>query len=43
MDVVRDAWLQLTTESAIDPGLPICDPHHHLGENHPPPLRQVPP
>jgi len=24
------AWLALTTEQAIDPTLPICDPHHHL-------------
>lgn len=26
----RDAWLALTTEDAIDPDLPICDPHHHF-------------
>lgn len=26
----RDAWLNLTTEAALDPALPICDPHHHL-------------
>lgn len=26
----RDAWLELTSEDAIDPELPICDPHHHL-------------
>ena len=26
----RDAWLALTTEEAIDPELPICDPHHHF-------------
>ncbi len=26
----RDAWLELTSEDAIDPDLPICDPHHHL-------------
>ncbi|WP_089937285.1 hypothetical protein [Candidatus Entotheonella palauensis] len=26
----RDAWLHRTVEDAIDPGLPICDPHHHL-------------
>jgi len=26
----RDAWLALTTEEAIEPDLPICDPHHHL-------------
>ena len=30
MSADRDAWLELTTEDAIDPGLPICDPHHHL-------------
>ncbi len=26
----RDTWLALTTEDAIDPELPICDPHHHF-------------
>jgi predicted TIM-barrel fold metal-dependent hydrolase len=26
----REAWLSLTTEEAIEPELPICDPHHHL-------------
>ena len=25
-----DAWLALTQEEAIEPDLPICDPHHHL-------------
>ena len=25
-----DAWLELTKEDVLDPGLPICDPHHHL-------------
>jgi predicted TIM-barrel fold metal-dependent hydrolase len=25
-----DAWLSLTAESAIDPEIQICDPHHHL-------------
>jgi len=25
-----DAWLELIKEEALDPGLPICDPHHHL-------------
>src|SRR5919108_2663865 len=24
------AWLALTTEEALEPALPICDPHHHL-------------
>ena len=23
-------WLALTVEAALDPDLPICDPHHHL-------------
>ena len=23
-------WLALTVEEPLDPGLPICDPHHHL-------------
>ena len=26
----RDAWLARVVEEAIDPDLPICDPHHHL-------------
>jgi L-fuconolactonase len=25
-----DAWLALTQEEILEPGLPICDPHHHL-------------
>ncbi len=25
-------WLERTTEKALDPELPICDPHHHLWE-----------
>ena len=32
----RTDWLELTKEAALDPDLPICDPHHHLwdhGEN----------
>jgi L-fuconolactonase len=24
------AWLALTSEAALEPELPICDPHHHL-------------
>ena len=24
------AWLAATTEEPIDPGRPLCDPHHHL-------------
>jgi predicted TIM-barrel fold metal-dependent hydrolase len=30
----REAWLKLTREVAVEPELPICDPHHHLW-NHP--------
>lgn len=26
----RNAWLDLTSEPALEPDLPICDPHHHL-------------
>jgi predicted TIM-barrel fold metal-dependent hydrolase len=26
------AWRALTVESALEPELPICDPHHHLWE-----------
>jgi predicted TIM-barrel fold metal-dependent hydrolase len=29
------AWLALTTEDALDPTLPICDPHHHLWDRQP--------
>ncbi|NKB50436.1 MAG: amidohydrolase family protein [Alphaproteobacteria bacterium] len=25
-------WLALTVEAALEPDLPICDPHHHLWE-----------
>jgi len=27
---IRQDWLNLRTEEAIDPSLPIIDPHHHL-------------
>ena len=30
MTTERDEWLALGCEAAIDPDLPICDPHHHL-------------
>ena len=26
----RDAWVNQGVEDALDPALPICDPHHHL-------------
>jgi predicted TIM-barrel fold metal-dependent hydrolase len=29
----NDAWLAQVREGAIDPGLPICDPHHHLWDH----------
>jgi L-fuconolactonase len=31
--VDHEKWLNLTREEAIDPALPICDPHHHLWEH----------
>ena len=30
MTTPREEWLKSTNEEPIDPGLPICDPHHHL-------------
>ncbi|MDA0264055.1 MAG: amidohydrolase family protein [Chloroflexi bacterium] len=30
MTAERDAWLKLTEEEALEPELPILDPHHHL-------------
>ena len=30
MSTQREAWLSQVSEEAIDPGLPICDPHHHF-------------
>ena len=29
---VRDDWLARRTETILEPGLPIVDPHHHLWE-----------
>ena len=26
----RDSWLALTVEDPLEPGMPICDPHHHF-------------
>jgi predicted TIM-barrel fold metal-dependent hydrolase len=35
------AWLDLTAEAALEPALPICDPHHHLwAHRHEPPFYQ---
>src|SRR5690606_28128663 len=28
-------WLALTVEDALEPDLPICDPHHHLWDLRP--------
>ena len=28
--IVREDWLRLTEEPALEPALPIVDPHHHL-------------
>ena len=28
--VLNDDWLNLTPEEALEPDLPILDPHHHL-------------
>jgi predicted TIM-barrel fold metal-dependent hydrolase len=28
----KTEWLALTTEDALEPELPICDPHHHVWE-----------
>ena len=30
MSTEHEEWLALTKEDAIDPELPICDPHHHF-------------
>ena len=28
--MTKDSWLSLVREDALEPDLPICDPHHHL-------------
>ena len=30
MSTQREAWLSQVAEDAIDPALPVCDPHHHF-------------
>lgn len=30
MPIGDSAWLQLTPEPALEPELPLCDPHHHI-------------
>ena len=29
----RQAWLDQVVEVALEPKLPICDPHHHLWDH----------
>ena len=33
MGTERDQWLARTAEEALEPDLPICDPHHHLWDH----------
>ena len=33
MAKIQEDWLSLSAEEAIDPGIPICDPHHHLWDH----------
>ena len=35
----RPDWLSLYTEEALEPGLPIIDAHHHLGNDRRGPYR----
>ena len=30
---VNPSWLERTNETAIEPELPVCDPHHHLWDH----------
>lgn len=38
MPIGDQDWLALTPEAALEPEIPICDPHHHLWEFRPEPL-----
>jgi len=41
MPIGDPAWLQLTPETALEPAIPICDPHHHIwAHRHEPPAYQ---
>jgi predicted TIM-barrel fold metal-dependent hydrolase len=41
VNIGEPAWLRLTAETALEPSLPICDPHHHLwAQRHEPPAYQ---
>ena len=33
MTTSHEEWLALESEGARDPGLRICDPHHHLWDH----------
>src|SRR5207247_5917788 len=38
MPIGGQEWLALTSETTLEPDLPICDPHHHLWEFRPEPI-----
>jgi L-fuconolactonase len=41
MPIGDSVWLQRTPETALEPQLPICDPHHHIwAQRHEPPAYQ---
>ncbi len=41
MPIGDPSWLQLTPETALEPQIAICDPHHHLwAQRHEPPAYQ---
>ena len=33
MELQRERWLELIREEPLEPGLSICDPHHHLWDS----------
>ena len=33
MEAEHQAWLDLVAEEALEPDLPVCDPHHHLWDH----------
>ena len=33
MYLLNNSWLATNTEAALDPVLPIVDPHHHLWDH----------
>ena len=37
MALTGNQWLALTPEEALEPEIPICDPHHHFWEHRPEP------